>query len=113
MASNGQMMTSKKNNRPCMNEATNVTKKCDALTPLRHLVLAAMAAFIHPFWLVGFSFGLQQSIAIFIGSILIATAITGFAYLFFTQGTGRDWRGNFYRSLWTITALVLMGSWIK
>lgn len=96
-----------------MNQAENVTPHHDILIALRHFVLAVMAALLHPFWLAGFTFGFQQSVGIFIGSVLIAAIITGLTYLFFTNGTGKDWRGNFYRSLWALMALMLLGSWIK
>ncbi len=96
-----------------MNEVTTAPKVYDSLTLLRHLVLAAMAALIHPFWVTGFSFGFQQSIGIFIGSVLLAAVITGLAYLIFTKGTGKNWRENFYRSMWVLLALMIFGNWVK
>lgn len=96
-----------------MDQSENATLKNDILTTFRHLVLAAMAAFIHPFWVIGFDTGLEQSVGIFIGSVSIACVITGLAYLFFTQGTGKDWRGNFYRSMWAVMILMLLGNWMK
>ena len=96
-----------------MAQAENPNTKHDLLTPFRHLVLAAIAALIHPFWLIGFNTGFQQSVGIFVGSVVIAAVITGLTYLFFTKGTGKDWRGNFYRSLWVLIALMLLGHWVK
>lgn len=72
-----------------MDQSENATLKNDILTTFRHLVLAAMAAFIHPFWVIGFDTGLEQSVGIFIGSVSIACVITGLAYLFSPKAQAR------------------------
>jgi hypothetical protein len=79
----------------------------------RHLVLVILIAGIHPFWALGASYGFSHTAGTVAGVLGFSALITGLAKLFFTEGTGRDWQGNFIRSMWAFTLLMLAGQWYK
>jgi lysylphosphatidylglycerol synthetase-like protein (DUF2156 family) len=84
-----------------------------ALRFARHLVLVAIVACVNPFWILGAHRGYTNAVSVFLGAIFCSAVVTGLALLFFTNGTGKDWPGNFIRALWVFALLILLGLWTK
>jgi hypothetical protein len=72
-----------------------------------------MLACMNPFWILGAHSGFTTAMGVFWGAVFFSAVVTGLALLFFTNGTGKDWPGNFIRALWVFAVLILIGFWSK
>jgi Na+/melibiose symporter-like transporter len=74
-------------------------------------VLVAIVACVNPYWTLSVESWATKAVGIFLITFFCSAVLAGFALLFFTRGIGKNWVGNFVRSLWVIAAFVLFGQW--